>query len=236
MRCLLIDKTTGRYLALTACFFLLLTLLPGMLVLLKSGQHLPPQPIYHGNLNKPSVAITCNVFWGEEYLPAMLDTLDKYNVKATFFIGGTWAKENPELLKRIAAAGHEIGNHSYSHPHSSRLSLEDNKRQIIQAEDIIAGCTGKRTRLYAPPYGEFNDTVLVAAGELGYTTIMWSIDTIDWQLPPKELIISRVMKKLHNGAIILLHPTAPTAQALPELIERIQGSGYTIAPVSVIIH
>jgi len=234
VKLLLIDRHTKWFLAFSAGFFILLMLLPGVVTLMKDTTTFP-QPVYHGNLDKPAVALACNVFWGEEYLPAMLDTLHTYNIKATFFIGGSWAKQNPEMLKKIVAAGHEIGNHSYSHPHSNSLSKDQNKDQILQAEQIIAQYTGVKTKLYAPPYGEFNKVVLSAAAELNYTTIMWSVDTIDWQLPPEEVIINRVMKKIHNGAIILIHPTAPTAKALPELIDRIQDSGYVILPVSVII-
>jgi len=234
VKLIIIDRSTRRFLTFTTGFFVMLVLLPGMAAIMKVTST-SPQPVYHGNLNKPTVALACNVFWGEEYLPSMLDTLHNNNIKATFFIGGSWAKQNPDMLKKIAAAGHEIANHSYSHPHSNSLSKEQNKEQILRAEDIIAQYTGVKTKLYAPPYGEFNNVVLSAAAELNYTTIMWSIDTIDWQLPPEEVIISRVMKKIHNGAIILIHPTAPTAKALPELIDRLQDSGYTILPVSAII-
>jgi peptidoglycan/xylan/chitin deacetylase (PgdA/CDA1 family) len=128
-----------------------------------------------------------------------------------------------------------LGNHTYSHPHPNTLSKEQNKDQILRAEALVGELTGVKTILYAPPYGEFNTTVLAAATELGYTTIMWSIDTIDWKRPPEDVLINRVTKKLHNGAIILMHPTAPTAKALPELITRIKNAGYTISPVSDIL-
>ena len=100
---------------------------------------------------------------------------------------------------------------------------------------MITELTQIKTTLYAPPYGEYNDTVLLAAAELDYKTIMWTIDTIDWQNPPPELIISRVMKKISNGAIILIHPTKGTAEALPELIKQITDKGYTITTVSDIL-
>jgi peptidoglycan/xylan/chitin deacetylase (PgdA/CDA1 family) len=139
------------------------------------------------------------------------------------------------LVADVANQGHEIANHTYSHPHPNALSKDKNKEQITKNEELLKEITGIKTTLYAPPYGEYNDTVLSAAHELGYTTIMWSIDTIDWKRPPAEIIKSRVMKKLHNGAIILMHPTESTAQALPDLIAQIQNKGYTITTVSDIL-
>jgi len=184
---------------------------------------------------EPKVTFACNVFWGEEFLPEMLNTLDENNIKITFFIGGSWGKRFPALVTELANRGHELGNHSYSHPHPNLLAKDKNKEQIVRTEQLIQELTTLKTNLYAPPYGEYNDTVLLAADELSYTTIMWSIDTIDWQRPPSEIIINRVMKKLHNGAIILIHPTENTAKALPELIRQIHSKGYKISTVSDII-
>lgn len=194
-----------------------------------------PKPIYQGSTATKKVAFACNVFWGEEYLPAMLDTFAQNNVHITFFIGGSWAKQYPNLLQNIAQGGHELANHSYSHPHPNALSKEKNQEQIIKTQNIIEEITSQKTQLYAPPYGEFNQTVLAAANELGYTTIMWSIDTIDWRRPAPEIIHSRIIKKLQSGAIILMHPTEPTSKALPGIIKELQEKGYTITTVSDII-
>ncbi len=193
------------------------------------------KPIYHGKDTTNKVAFACNVFWGEEYLPAMLDTFAQNNVHITFFIGGSWAKQYPEILKTIAQGGHELANHSYSHPHPNALSKEKNQEQIIKTQAAIEEITGQKTVLYAPPYGEFNETVLNAAHELGYPTIMWSIDTIDWRRPDPGVIYGRIMKKIHPGAIILMHPTDPTSKALPGIIKDLRDKGYTITTVSDII-
>lgn len=194
-----------------------------------------PLPISNGNMSQPKIAFACNIFSGEEFLPSMLNTLDTNDNKITFFIGGSWGKRFPNLVVDLAKRGHELGNHTYSHPHPNTLSKEQNKEQIQRAENLITELTQIKTTLYAPPYGEYNDTVLLAAAELGYQTIMWSVDTIDWQNPPPELIISRVMKKINNGGIILIHPTKSTAQALPELIKQLKNKGYTITTVSDIL-
>ena len=195
-----------------------------------------PKPITRGNETKPKVAFACNVFWGEEVLPGLLKVLAQNDVRITFFLGGSWVKKNPDLVKDMAAAGHELGNHSYSHPHPNSLTKAQNQEQILQTEKLILDLTGVKTRLYAPPYGEYNNDVLAAAREIGYTTIMWSIDTIDWQRPPQEKIKERVFSKLSNGAIILMHPTAPTLAALPELISEIKRKGYTVTTVSDVLN
>lgn len=195
-----------------------------------------PQPIFKGNAGEKKVAFACNVFWGEDYLPDMLNSFNNNNIKITFFIGGSWANRFPELVRELSSQGHELGNHSYSHPHPNSISKEKNKEEILRTETLINTLTNKKTNLYAPPYGEYNETVLSAANELGYKTIMWSIDTIDWRRPSTEIIINRVIKKIHGGAIILIHPTESTAKALPIIIEELTLLGYTISPVSEIIN
>lgn len=193
------------------------------------------EPIRKG-ADTNNVALCCNVFWGEEYLPEMLRVLEEENIHITFFIGGTWAKENPELLKDIYSRGHELGNHSYNHPHVNQLNKEENQKQITQTADLIEEICNYKTTLYAPPYGEYNHTVLQAAQELDYPVVLWSIDTVDWKNPPSELIVQRVKNRLHNGAIILIHPTKPTAAALKKLIAEIRGQNYNIQPLSEIIN
>lgn len=188
-------------------------------------------PIYQGDAGQKKIALACNVFWGEEYIPQMLDILKKNEVKITFFMGGTWIKQFPDLTTTIAK-DHELGNHSYSHPHPTFISKEKNIEEIKKTEEMLQKLTGKKTTLYAPPYGEFNDTVLEAAGELGYSTILWSIDTIDWQKPSPDVIVKRVLDKAHNGAIVLMHPTEPTVKALPQIIQELKKRGYQLTTVS----
>ncbi|MFZ5649094.1 MAG: polysaccharide deacetylase family protein [Bacillota bacterium] len=193
------------------------------------------QPIYQGSGRYKEVALTVNVFWGEEYIPRMLEILKQHEVKATFFLGGTWVKKYPELAARIAAEGHEIGSHGYSHPHPDQLSKHENLREIQKAEDIIYRATGIRPRLFAPPYGERGPAVLKAADEASYTTVLWSVDTIDWQLPEPHVIVQRVVDRAHNGAIVLMHPTAPTVKALPEIIQKLKKDGYQLVNVSKVL-
>ncbi|MTI82254.1 MAG: polysaccharide deacetylase [Firmicutes bacterium] len=193
-------------------------------------------PIYQGCKEKKEIALTVNVYWGEEYLPQMLKIMKENNVNATFFIGGQWAEKFPELLKTISEAGHEVGSHGYSHPHPDHLSKDGNIREISKSERIISKIIEKKPTLFAPPYGERGKTVLAAAEELDYRFVLWSVDTIDWQHPAPETIVNRVTQKAHNGAIVLMHPTAPTVKALPEIISSLKNNGYNFVTVTEMIN
>lgn len=228
------------YLVFVSAVFVVLAVVSDVIptagpLIVQTQQEKKTTPIFQGNAAKPNVALACNVFWGEDLLPDMLRILNEKKVKVTFFIGGSWAKRNPDCLRQLAQSGHEIANHSYSHPHPNKLSKQQNQQEITRTEELVKEVTGKKTTLYAPPYGEYNDTVLAAADELGYKTIMWTIDTIDWQRPAPATIIQRVTGKLKNGAIILMHPTEPTQKALGQLIDEIRRKGYELATVSDII-
>ncbi|OAT85884.1 polysaccharide deacetylase family protein [Desulfotomaculum copahuensis] len=193
------------------------------------------QPVYQGSAEQKEVALTVNVFWGEEYLPRMLAILKEENAPATFFIGGQWAEQFPRMVQEIAGQGNEIGNHGYSHPHPDQLSVAGNLNDIRRAEEILAKINGSRPQLYAPPYGEHGPAVLEASRDAGCRTILWSVDTIDWQKPSPEVISQRVLGKVHNGAIILMHPTAPTVEALPGLIKELKKQGYHLVTISTML-
>ncbi|MGB9792096.1 MAG: polysaccharide deacetylase family protein [Thermacetogeniaceae bacterium] len=193
------------------------------------------QPIYQGSSARKWVAFTVNVDWGEEYLDELLKLFAKNKVPATFFVTGRWADKNPSYLKKIADQGHEIGNHGYSHPHVNNLTLAENIEEINKASNIILRITGKRSRFFAPPYGEFNETVLKAAQRTNHKTILWSIDTVDWKKPDPSWIISLVLENIHNGAIILMHPTQEIIQALPAILKGLSEQGYQVVPLEKLI-
>lgn len=192
-------------------------------------------PIYKGLENEKKIAFACNVVWGEEYLPQMLKLFKDNDIKITFFIGGQWAEKNEELLKAIQKGEHELGNHGYKHLHHSKLTPEANKQEILKTEEIVKRITGCKTELFAPPYGDLNDTVVNSAEALDYKVIMWSIDTIDWNTKDYNKILQRLEKKHHNGAIVLMHPTKVTIEALPQMIKSLESHGYEITIVSDVI-
>ncbi len=193
------------------------------------------EPVYRGNADEKEVALTVNVFWGEEYIPQMLDIMRDNKVKSTFFMGGQWVEKFPDLTKKIYQEGHELGSHGYSHPHVDQLSKSQNIIELEKTEDLIFKATGERPTLFAPPYGERSQVVLESASEAGYRTILWSVDTVDWQRPEPKIIEDRVLKKVHNGAIVLMHPTAPTIKALPNIINGLKEQGYNVVTVSELL-
>lgn len=192
-------------------------------------------PIYQGTTGQKNVAITVNVDWGEEFIPAMLEELKKNDAKATFFVTAAWAQKNADLLKRMAKEGHSIQNHGYRHCHFNTLSSSQTAAEIQKADKIISEITGKKTTFFASPYGEFNQTIIDGVNSINYKMIMWSVDTIDWQRPSPYIIVNRVMNKVHNDAIILMHPTEPTVKALPEMLQQLKGQNYKMVTIDKIL-
>ncbi|MBV6683299.1 polysaccharide deacetylase family protein [Bacillus sp. JRC01] len=202
---------------------------------LKPSKHLedlPPSPVYRGNPEKPMAAFIINVAWGNEYIPDMLETLKKHQVYATFFLEGRWVKNNPKLARMIVEAGHEVGNHSYSHPDMKSLQTSKVRDELKRTNDIIEVTTGEKVKWFAPPSGSYRDEVVEIADEMDMRTIMWSVDTIDWQKPSPDVLIDRVMGKMHKGAIVLMHPTASTANALNALIVQVKEKELRLGTVS----
>ena len=195
-------------------------------------EDLPPAPIYKGNPEKPMVSFIINVAWGNEYLSDMLATLKQHHVTTTFFLEGRWAQKYPELAQMITDAGHEVGNHSFTHPDMKNLSTVQIQQEITKTNGVIKATTGSIPKWFAPPSGSFKDEVVKIASNEEMGTIMWSVDTIDWQKPTPDVLIQRVMSKVHNGAIILMHPTAATSQSLEQLILQIKNKKLQINTVS----
>ena len=188
--------------------------------------------IYAGDTNSKNVTLMINVYWGNEHLEVMLDCLKKYDVKTTFFIGGSWAKDNVELFKRIVADGHEIASHGTNHKEHGKISYEQNLTEIQTCHEIVKHISGLEMELFAPPGGSYNQNTIKAAEFLGYKTIMWTRDTIDWRDKNTSLIFNRATTNLSGGDLILMHPTANTAEALPNIIEFAKKKGFNLATVS----
>lgn len=194
-------------------------------------RELGPYPVYRGNPEKPTVSLMFNVAWGTEYLDVILNILNEYHVKSTFFVDGSWLKENTDMAKRIVDEGHEIGNHAYSHPQMSKLTDERIRGEIARTEELINEITGQSSSYFAPPSGDYNQRVVEIAYELNLTTVLWTLDTIDWQKPTKTVILNRIIPEVENGNLILLHPTKSSVDALPELITEIEKKGLKITTV-----
>jgi len=193
------------------------------------------QPYYRGPDSEPRVALMFNVDWGDEYIPGLLEVLSQADVTATWFLTGRWAQRAPELARAISEAGHEIGNHGGWHGLPSEMSREEVARLIQEGEDAILETTGQRPQVFAPPAGDFTQETVAIAAELGYKTVLWTVDTVDWQRPAPTKIIDRVLSGLVNGALILMHPTQPTLEALPVILDHLATRGFQCVTVGELL-
>ena len=193
-------------------------------------------PIYSVKRQDKTIAISFDAAWGNEDTQTLIDILNKYGVKATFFVVGAWVDKYPESVKAIADAGNEVMNHSDDHAHFSKLSTEDITANINAANDKITAVTGVRPALFRCPYGEYDDHVITAVKSMGMTAIQWSVDSLDWQGISAQKITERVLKNVQPGSIVLFHNAAEhTPEALPGILEALQKAGYNIVPISQLI-
>ena len=188
--------------------------------------------IYQGDTSSNKISLMVNVCWGSEYLADMLQTLEEKNAKVTFFVGGTWVAGNEDILIEMVEKGHELGNHAYSHKDHDELTRESSKKEISTTHNLIKSVTGVEPTLFAPPSGAYNNTTVEVASELGYKTIMWTRDTIDWRDQDVNLIYNRAVEGAKGGDLILMHPTACTKDALGKIIDTLQSKGFELVTVS----
>lgn len=194
-------------------------------------------PIYSVKTTDKKVALTMNCAWNADDIDLILETLKKTNTKITFFMVGDWVDKNPESVKKISEAGHEIGNHSNTHPHVNNLSLEKNISEIEECSKKIESIINKKVNLYRGPYGEYNNTVIEAAEQKEYKVIQWNLDTLDYKGLTGQEMWKRLDGKLVPGSIILSHNgTDHTADSLEYLINNIKKSGFEIVTVSDLIY
>ena len=187
---------------------------------------------YSGDVTKNNVSLMINVYWGDEYLNSMLETLRKHNVKATFFVGGVWVSRNPEMLIKIFEEGHEIANHGFNHKSHDKLSFKQNEDEILNNHKLVKKYLNIDMNLFMPPSGAYSKTTVDVAKKLGYKTIMWTKDTIDWRDQDIDIITKRVSTKNKNGDLILMHPTKSTSIALDGIITNILSQNFKIVCVS----
>ncbi len=196
-------------------------------------------PIYCVKTDKKQIALTFDGAWGNEDTATLLDILERQEVSATFFFTGGWISKYPDDVKTILARGHEIGNHSENHKQMSKLSKEQCKEELQIVHDKVKTLTGLDMTVFRPPFGDYNDTVIQAANELGYHVIQWDVDSLDWKDYGCDSIIHTVTnhKHLGNGSIILMHNGAKyTKDALEQMIIELKNQGYEFVKVSELIY
>lgn len=191
-------------------------------------------PVYKGE-SKTKVSLMVNVYWGTEFIDEMLEIFARHNVTTTFFVGGMWVSDNEAMLKKIYAAGHEIGSHGYFHKDHKKISAEQNAQEIAVTHRLVKSVLGIDMRLFAPPSGSFGKVTLAEAEKQGYTTIMWTRDTIDWRDHDTEKIYKRATAKTEGGDLILMHPTQNTVAALDRIITYLKEHNLQVNKVSEVL-
>ncbi|MDD3401159.1 MAG: polysaccharide deacetylase family protein [Eubacteriales bacterium] len=194
-------------------------------------------PVYGVSRDDKKIALTIDAAWNTDKTEFILDTLDKYEIKATFFLCGVWVDAYPDYVKEISVRGHEIGNHSLTHPHMNNLSASQVQEEITKLDDRIEELTGSRCSLFRAPYGEYNNTVITAVRDINYEVIQWTKDTVDWkESRTAEQILNGVLPNLQSGDIILCHNNGyKIEQYLPVLIESALSEGYSFVTVSELL-
>ena len=201
------------------------------------GGNLKKLPIYYVKTEEKKIAISFDCAWGVDYTDKLLETMQKENVRCTFFTVKFWAEKYPEYLKKIAGAGHEIGTHSATHPYMSKLDKNAIVTELSSSSQVIEGITGVKPTLFRPPYGDYDDLLIDTATELGLYTIQWSVDSLDWKDLSASEITSRVVQRVKNGSIVLFHNQGlHTHEALPAIISTLKNNGFTFVPIGELIY
>lgn len=196
-------------------------------------------PIYCVDTKEKVISMTFDVAWGNEDMEEILRILKKEKVKATFFFSGEWISKYSEDVKKIYKEGHDVGNHGDHHKYMTKLSKEEQRAEIRGAGDKAKSVLNMSIDLFRPPYGDYNEEVIKTAEEMGYYSVQWSIDSLDWMDLGTENIIHKVCehKALEPGAIILMHTgTKYTKEALGPIIRNLKKKGYRFVPVSKMIY
>ncbi|MBQ4264669.1 MAG: polysaccharide deacetylase family protein [Clostridia bacterium] len=193
-------------------------------------------PVYNVDTEEKLLSISFDAAWGRANTEEILNILDRYDVKTTFFLVGFWAEKHPDLVRELVARGHEIGNHSATHPHMSQLSRAQIGEELRRCSDLVESITGKPTTLFRPPYGEYNDDVVLVSREMGYECVQWNVDSLDWKNLGRENMVRQCTKSVNPGDIVLFHNDSKyILEALPEILEYYTQAGYKIIPVSQLL-
>lgn len=193
-------------------------------------------PIYYVNTQNQQVAISFDAAWGADKTEKIMSICKEYNVNATFFLVGFWVEDYPEIAKKIAENGFEIGTHSNTHPNMAKISAEKQKLELETSLNIIKKNTSVDAKLFRPPFGAYNDSLISTAESLGLTTIQWDVDSLDWKGLSAMEITNRVLNGVRNGSIILCHNNSDhILDALPIMLDRLQKKGYTVSCVGDLI-
>ncbi len=198
-----------------------------------NGRQMQIVVIRHGDRLSKKVAFTFDDGPFPVYTPELLDLLGRYHVHATFFVNGRHVVESPELALEIANRGHELANHTFSHVNLTKVNALEAVRELTATAEAVGKATGRKMDLFRPPGGQYNPVVLQEAADAGYKTVLWTINTADYETSDSSLIVKRVLGHIHGGDIILMHSgLQQTIEALPQILDKLAAEGYRFVTVA----
>ncbi len=215
-------------------YLLLLLVLLSIQVALAADEREIENPLKDGAIKK-RIALTFDDGPNREATPRILATLEKHQVKATFFIVGWRVYSFKDQILQIARDGHDIGNHSYDHPYLNKLKREEIEEQLNNTNLAVKKVTGMDIKIYRPPYASYDERVLSIGNDLNMQLILWTINPEDWRSPGAEKIIKRIVGNAQDGSIVLLHDKKQTADALPKLILSLKEKGFEFVTISELL-
>jgi peptidoglycan/xylan/chitin deacetylase (PgdA/CDA1 family) len=189
------------------------------------------------HVDGPYIALTFDDGPSEKLTPKLLDLLAAHHIKVTFFVIGQNVADHPEIVRRAAREGHEIGNHSWSHPSFGKMSDENVRRELKKTDDAITNACGVHPTLMRPPYGSITlRQKRWIHDEFGYRIILWDVDPLDWKRPGAKVVTNRIVKETRNGSIVLSHDIHPgTIESVPETLNELEAKGFKFVTVSELI-
>lgn len=196
-------------------------------------------PVCSVETEEKAAALTFEAAWDEDGTKKVLDILKDCQVQASFFVTGEWARLYPDTVKRIVKEGHDLGSLGETHQNMSRMTQKEQEEEIRSTHKTVEEEVGVKMSLFRPPYGRYGESLIRTARDLGYQTVCWSVDSMDWKDYGAEAVASTVLKdpELKNGAVIRLNSEAKyTPEALPKLIQGLQKEGYQLVPLSKLLY
>ena len=195
-------------------------------------------PIYCVDTEEKKIALSFDAAWGNDDTQTLIDTLAEYDAKATFFVVGAWVDKYPESVKALSDAGHQVMNHSNTHPYMTKINATQKIDEINACNKKIFEVTGVTPTLFRPPYGDYDNATIEAVENLGMYTVQWDVDSLDWKdNATAESICKRVTSKVKNGSIVLFHNDAEhTPEALPNILKTLKEQGYEFVFIEDLIY
>ena len=240
MNILIFKRKNVFFVAIAALVLVLLTCIVNVTgaYVIASGRTSKRIPIYCVQTEEKVVNISFDASWGAEKTLKILEVLTEYDVEANFFVVGFWAEKYTEILDTLSKSERmEIGTHSNTHPHMSRLSREQIATELDMSTKIIEDIIGKKITLFRAPFGEYSDTLIEEAEKRGLYTVQWDVDSLDWKGLDAEQISMRVLGRVKCGSIILMHNDGQhTLEALPLILAGLKNKGYKLVRLSSLIY